>query len=66
MITITDLRAIAALRIRAADAADSIPPRRDSYLGLSDLEQQAVADLLKQLQSSPFMRRRILRKLDIS
>ena len=66
MITIADLRAIAALRIHAVDAANSIPARRDSYLGLSDLEQHVLTDLLSELQSSPFIRRSLVRKLDLS
>ena len=37
-----------------------------SHIGLSAPEQDVVTDLLNQLQSSPFMRRRILRKLDVS
>jgi hypothetical protein len=37
-----------------------------SHRGFSDLEHQAIAELLNRLPSSPFMRRGILRKLDIS
>jgi hypothetical protein len=66
MITIADLRAIAELRIHAVDAAVSIPVHRDGGLGLTDLEQHVLADLLSERQSSPFIRRSILRKLDFS
>jgi hypothetical protein len=50
----------------ASDACAACGYGEAGHLDLTDLEQHAVADLLKQLQSSPFMRRRILRKLDIS
>jgi hypothetical protein len=66
MITIADLRAIAELRIHAMDAPNSVPARREGDLSLTDLEQQIIADPLSELLSSPFLRRSILRKLDLS
>jgi hypothetical protein len=66
MITIADLRAIAELRIHAMDASNSIPARPEGDLGLTALEQQVIADLLNELQSSPFTRRSIQRQLDLS
>jgi hypothetical protein len=66
MITVADLRAIAQLYIHAMDAPISIPARREGELGLTDLEQHVIADLPRELQSSPFIRRSILRKLDLS
>jgi len=53
-------------RLAENDACAACGYGEAGHLDLTDLEQHAVADLLKQLQSSPFMRRRILRKLDIS
>jgi hypothetical protein len=66
VITIADLRAIAELRIAAMDALNSIPAHPEGELGLTDMEQQVIGDLLSELQSSPFIRRSILRKLDLS
>jgi hypothetical protein len=37
-----------------------------SHIGLTAPEQHVMTELLNQLQASPFMRRRILRKLDAS
>ena len=45
---------------------DSIPRTQEGDLGLTDLEQQVIADLLSELHSSPFIRRSILRKLDLN
>ena len=64
MITIAELRAIAELRINAVDAPKSIPADREDALGLTDLEQRVIADLLGRLQASPFIRRSILRNRD--
>jgi hypothetical protein len=36
------------------------------HIGLTAPEQHVITDLLDQLQTSPFMRRRILRKLAVS
>jgi hypothetical protein len=53
-------------RLVSSDVCAACGYGEAGHLGLTDLEQHAVADLLSQLQSSPFMRRRILRKLAIS
>ena len=66
MTTIADLRAIADLRIETTGATGPTPTRREPDLRLTDLERTAIADLLNQLQSTPFMRRSIIRKLDLS
>ena len=65
VITIADLRAIAQSRIDAMDTSNSIHARPEGDLGLTDLEQHVLADLLSDLRSSPFIRR-ILRKLALS
>jgi len=66
MTTIADLRAISTLRIETVEATRPMPTRRERDLRLTDLEQHVIAELLDQLQSSPFIRRSIIRKMDLS
>jgi hypothetical protein len=53
-------------RLVVGDACVACGYAEASHIGLTAPEQHVVTDLLNQLQSSPFMRRRILRKLDVS
>jgi hypothetical protein len=52
-------------RLIVSDACMACGYAEASHVGLTAPEQHVVTDLLNQLQSSPFMRRRILRKLDV-
>jgi uncharacterized membrane protein len=53
-------------RLVVTDACLACGYAEASHVGLTTPEQDVVTDLLNQLQSSPFMRRRILRKLEVS
>jgi len=53
-------------RLVAGDACTACGYAETSHIGLTAPEQDVMTALLNQLQSSPFMRRRILRKLDVS
>ena len=53
-------------RLFASDACVACGYREVSHIGLTAPEHHVMTELLSQLQSSPFMRRSILRKLDVS
>ena len=53
-------------RLGVSDVCVDCGYAETGHIGLTAPEQHVITDLLNQLQTSPFMRRRILRKLDVS